>query len=85
MLREQPALQIEHARDLEDASAFEGRAIVGVTGGTSTPIEDLESVAARIYELAGTDETMADAASLAHAAVTAVAEPAYRSSSLSAA
>ena len=80
-----PALQIEHARDLEDASVFGGRVIVGVTGGTSTPIEDLESVAARIYELAGTDETMVDAASLARTAVTAVAEPAYRSSSLSAA
>jgi len=80
-----PALQIEHARDLEDAAAFDGRAIVGVTGGTSTPIEDLEAVAARIYELAGTDETMAAAASLANTAVTAVAEPAYRSSSLSAA
>jgi 4-hydroxy-3-methylbut-2-enyl diphosphate reductase len=80
-----PSLQIEHARDLVDGAAFEGRASIGVTGGTSTPIEDLEAVVRRIYELAGTDETRARAADLAHLAVTAVAEPAYRSSSLSAA
>jgi 4-hydroxy-3-methylbut-2-enyl diphosphate reductase len=80
-----PALQIEHARDLQDAATFEGRVTVGVTGGTSTPIEDLEAVAARIYELAGTAEAQAEAAALAHAAVTAVAEPAYRSTSLDAA
>jgi 4-hydroxy-3-methylbut-2-enyl diphosphate reductase len=80
-----PAIQIEHARDLEDASAFDGRTLVGVTGGTSTPIEDLEAVVTRIYELAGTAETQAQASELAHAAVTAVAEAAYRSTSLSAA
>jgi (E)-4-hydroxy-3-methyl-but-2-enyl pyrophosphate reductase len=77
-----PALQIEHARDLQDASAFEGYTHIGVTGGTSTPIEDLEAVAARIYELAGAGDTAARAAELAHAAVTEVAEPPYRTSSL---
>jgi 4-hydroxy-3-methylbut-2-enyl diphosphate reductase len=80
-----PALQIEHARDLEDGKAFEGRALIGVTGGTSTPIEDLEAVAARIYELAGTEETQGAAMELARQAVTDVAESAYRSTSLSAA
>jgi len=80
-----PVVQVERARDLDDADAFEGRQLVGVTGGTSTPIEDLEAVAARIYELAGTAETQASSAELAHEAVTAVAESAYRSSSLSAA
>ena len=69
----------------DDASVFDGRSLVGVTGGTSTPIEDLEAVAARIYELAGTPETQSRAVDLAHAAVTAVAESAYRSTSLSAA
>ena len=39
----------------EDASLFEGRRTIGVTGGTSTPIEDLAAVAQRIYALAGTD------------------------------
>jgi (E)-4-hydroxy-3-methyl-but-2-enyl pyrophosphate reductase len=80
-----PAVQIERAADLKDPAVFQGRALVGVTGGTSTPIEDLESVAARIYELAGNAETQPAATDLAHEAVTAVAESAYRSTSLSAA
>jgi 4-hydroxy-3-methylbut-2-enyl diphosphate reductase len=77
-----PAIQIESARDLNSAEPFANAQIVGVTGGTSTPIEDLEKVAQRIYELGGTDERRAEAERLAHAALTAVAEPAYRSSSL---
>jgi (E)-4-hydroxy-3-methyl-but-2-enyl pyrophosphate reductase len=77
-----PALQVESANDLTDPALFDGRRIVGVTGGTSTPIEDLEMVAQRIYELAGTDAARPNATLLAHEAVTAVAEPAYRSSSL---
>ena len=80
-----PAVQIEHAHDLEDPAVFDGHALVGVTGGTSTPIEDLEAVAARIYELAGTSETQADATARAHRAVTEVAEAPYRTTSLSAA
>jgi 4-hydroxy-3-methylbut-2-enyl diphosphate reductase len=80
-----PAVQVEHARDLDDPAMFEGRVTVGVTGGTSTPIEDLEAVARRIYELAGTDDVRPQASALARAAVTAVAEPAYRSTSINAA
>jgi len=76
------ALQIESESDLIDAAPFEGAAVVGVTGGTSTPIEDLEAVARRIYELAGTSATTARAAELARAALTEVAEPAYRSTSI---
>jgi 4-hydroxy-3-methylbut-2-enyl diphosphate reductase len=79
------AVQIEHDHDLDDPAIFEGHTIVGVTGGTSTPIEDLAEVARRIYELAGTPEAQARASDLAREAVTAVAEPAYRSTSLSAA
>src|SRR5688572_33478372 len=48
------AIQIESVRDLVDAEAFAGAKVVGVTGGTSTPIEDLHAVAERILELAGT-------------------------------
>jgi (E)-4-hydroxy-3-methyl-but-2-enyl pyrophosphate reductase len=77
-----PVVQIESARDLADAAVFDGARVVGVTGGTSTPIEDLEKVAERVYELAGTDAQRADAVALARAALTAVAEPAYRSTSL---
>ena len=77
-----PVTQIESARDLSVAAVFNGARVVGVTGGTSTPIEDLEKVAERIYALAGTESTRADAPALAQAALNAVASPAYRSSSL---
>ena len=39
--------------------------MVGVTGGTSTPIEDLRDVAERIITIAGTPDTRPDAAGLA--------------------
>jgi (E)-4-hydroxy-3-methyl-but-2-enyl pyrophosphate reductase len=77
-----PAIQVEGPHDLEAAAVFDGTRVVGVTGGTSTPIEDLERVAERIYELAGSPEVAARARALAREAVTAVAEPAYRSTSL---
>jgi 4-hydroxy-3-methylbut-2-enyl diphosphate reductase len=76
------AIQVENADGLSDPSIFAGRRVVGVTGGTSTPIEDLEAVAQRIFELGGTDATRADAQGLAHRAITQVAEPAYRSTSI---
>ena len=79
---ERPAVQVEDARGLDDASVFAGCRVVGVTGGTSTPIEDLETVARRICELAGTPMVQAHAAEVAHQAVTSVAESAYRSTSL---
>ena len=77
-----PVVQIEGAADLNDAVVFADARIVGVTGGTSTPIEDLEAVATRIYALAGSQDVRARAPELARAALTAVAEPAYRSTSL---
>jgi (E)-4-hydroxy-3-methyl-but-2-enyl pyrophosphate reductase len=77
-----PVVQIEGAGDLADGTVFGDARVVGVTGGTSTPIEDLEKVAERIYMLAGTAANRADAARLAQVALTAVAEPAYRSTSL---
>jgi 4-hydroxy-3-methylbut-2-enyl diphosphate reductase len=43
-----PAIQIEGAKDLGDATDFHGAHVVGVTGGTSTPIEDLHAVARRV-------------------------------------
>jgi 4-hydroxy-3-methylbut-2-enyl diphosphate reductase len=77
-----PVMQVEHARDLDDAGAFGPATLVGVTGGTSTPIEDLELVAARILELAGTPEAQARAGELAFEALSAAATPAGRTSSL---
>jgi 4-hydroxy-3-methylbut-2-enyl diphosphate reductase len=77
-----PAIQIENARDLTDAAGFNGARLVGVTGGTSTPIEDLEKVAERVYALAGTRQACGRAAELARTALTRVVEAAYRSTSL---
>ncbi|MFI5254957.1 MAG: 4-hydroxy-3-methylbut-2-enyl diphosphate reductase [Candidatus Limnocylindrales bacterium] len=75
-------VQIESARDLADPAVFGAARVVGVTGGTSTPIEDLEAVTARIFELAGTEERRLHARELARAALVAVAEPAHRSTSI---
>jgi (E)-4-hydroxy-3-methyl-but-2-enyl pyrophosphate reductase len=77
-----PALQIEGVGDLADTAAFDGASIVGVTGGTSTPIEDLHAVARRILELAGTPDAAARADELATAALSIAATPAGRTSSL---
>ena len=76
------AIQIESVRDLTDALPFAGAEVVGVTGGTSTPIEDLHAVAERILVLAGTAETAARAEELATAALLAAATPAGRTTSL---
>jgi 4-hydroxy-3-methylbut-2-enyl diphosphate reductase len=76
------AIQIEGVSDLEDASVFEGKRVVGVTGGTSTPIEDLRDVAEHILEMAGTPEASTHAAALAHAALDRAATPAGRTTSL---
>jgi len=77
-----PALQIESEVDLTDASAFGEARVVGVTGGTSTPIEDLRCVAERILLLAGTAEAAAKATELATTALAAAATPAGRTTSL---
>jgi 4-hydroxy-3-methylbut-2-enyl diphosphate reductase len=77
-----PALQIENARDLVDPAPFERVRTVGVTGGTSTPVEDLRAVAEQIFAIAGTPEMKARADELADAALAAAATPAGRTTSL---
>jgi 4-hydroxy-3-methylbut-2-enyl diphosphate reductase len=77
-----PVVQAERPRDLDDASVFGDARVVGVTGGTSTPIEDLERVAERILEMAGTADAMARAGELAREALEAAATPAGRTTSL---
>ena len=77
-----PAIQIESVRDLTDAAAFAKARTVGVTGGTSTPIEDLHAVAQRILELAGTTAARKGAAHLADEAFALAATPAGRTTSL---
>ena len=76
------AIQIESERDLQDAAIFGAARVVGVTGGTSTPIEDLRCVAERVLWLAGTPEAAARAEELAGAALAAAATPAGRTTSL---
>jgi hypothetical protein len=53
-----------------------------VTGGTSTPIEDLRDVTERILQLAGTDAARLTASELADAALARAATPAGRTTSL---
>jgi (E)-4-hydroxy-3-methyl-but-2-enyl pyrophosphate reductase len=77
-----PVVQIESATDIVDGSVFGEAKTVGVTGGTSTPIEDLRAVARRVYEVAGTPEARARAAELAEAALQGAATAAHRTSSL---
>jgi 4-hydroxy-3-methylbut-2-enyl diphosphate reductase len=77
-----PVLQIERAADLTDATAFGDAVLVGITGGTSTPIEDLQLVAERILEIAGTPEAQVRARASALEALGAAATPAGRTSSL---
>ncbi|MFP5342097.1 MAG: 4-hydroxy-3-methylbut-2-enyl diphosphate reductase [Candidatus Limnocylindria bacterium] len=76
------AVQIESVRDLTDPSIFGDARVVGVTGGTSTPIEDLRDVAERILEFAGTPEARERAGELAAAALERAATPAGRTTSL---
>jgi 4-hydroxy-3-methylbut-2-enyl diphosphate reductase len=76
------AIQIESEEDLTDASIFANAEVVGVTGGTSTPIEDLRCVAERILRLAGTAKAAAAAEELATAALMVAATPAGRTTSL---
>ena len=80
-----PAVQIESVKDLGDPGVFDGATVVGVTGGTSTPIEDLHAVAQRILEIAGTPEARSKATELADAAFAMAATPAGRTTSLPAA
>jgi (E)-4-hydroxy-3-methyl-but-2-enyl pyrophosphate reductase len=76
---------IESEADLTDPSVFAGARVVGVTGGTSTPIEDLRCVAERVLAVAGTPEAALHAEELAEAALAAAATPAGRTTSLPAA
>jgi 4-hydroxy-3-methylbut-2-enyl diphosphate reductase IspH len=77
-----PALQIESEEDLTDPAVFGEYEVIGVTGGTSTPIEDLRCVAEQILRVAGTTDASARAEELATDALAAAATPAGRTTSL---
>ena len=76
------AIQIESEADLTDPDVFADAEVIGVTGGTSTPIEELRAVAERILRVAGTPAAAAQAEELATAALSAAATPAGRTTSL---
>jgi len=76
------AIQIESEEDLTDPAVFAGATVVGVTGGTSTPIEDLRCVAERILRVAGTADAASRAEEMATAALAVAATPAGRTTSL---
>jgi len=76
------AIQIEGAREITPDLDLRGARIVGVTGGTSTPIEDLEAVAQRVLEMFGTADAREHARELAAAALAIAATPAGRTTSL---
>jgi len=76
------AVQIQGVADLQEPGIFDATTTVGVTGGTSTPIEDLRDVAHWILVNAGTAEAQADAEALAAAALASAATPAGRTTSL---
>jgi 4-hydroxy-3-methylbut-2-enyl diphosphate reductase len=77
-----PVVQVEGAADVVDPAVFGEAVTVGITGGTSTPIEDLRAVAAKVLEIAGTPEVAARARALADSALEEAATPAGRTSSL---
>jgi (E)-4-hydroxy-3-methyl-but-2-enyl pyrophosphate reductase len=77
-----PVLQIEAPADLQDPDVFDDARIVGVTGGTSTPIEDLEMVVRRVLEIAGAPSVHGREEELAHLAFESAATPAGRTTSL---
>ena len=77
------AIQIESVSDLADPAPFAEARIVGVTGGTSTPIEDLRDVAERILVAGRHAGGQARAPpSSPHAALGQAATPAGRTTSL---
>jgi (E)-4-hydroxy-3-methyl-but-2-enyl pyrophosphate reductase len=77
-----PVVQIESAADLVDAGAFGDAVVIGVTGGTSTPIEDLVAVTRRIYELAGGPAARSEAGDRTARSLARVADSTYRTSSV---
>jgi 4-hydroxy-3-methylbut-2-enyl diphosphate reductase len=77
-----PVLQIESPRELTESTDFKQAKRVGVTGGTSTPIEDLAAVVERVALLAGVGSVHAAASEVARMALAEAATPQYRTSSL---
>jgi 4-hydroxy-3-methylbut-2-enyl diphosphate reductase len=74
------SVQVDGPAAITDPAMFEGARVVGISGGTSTPIEDLHVVARKVLEVGGTPEAVARAAELADAALAAASSPARSTS-----
>ena len=77
-----PTLFVGSAAEIADPAFFEGHATIGITGGTSTPIEDIAAVARRVIELAGTTTAQAEVETLVVEAMAGGTARAHRTTSL---
>lgn len=77
-----PTLFVGSAAEINDRAFFAGHATIGITGGTSTPIEDIATVARRVIELAGTTTAQAEAETLVVEAMAGGTARAHRTTSL---
>jgi 4-hydroxy-3-methylbut-2-enyl diphosphate reductase len=78
-----PTLFIGSATEMSGSEwLFEGATSVGITGGTSTPIEDLAGVARRLIEIAGTESARSRAEAIVAEALAGGSARAHRTSSL---
>jgi (E)-4-hydroxy-3-methyl-but-2-enyl pyrophosphate reductase len=78
-----PTLFIGSAAEMTGTDwLFEGARTVGITGGTSTPIEDLTAVARRLIEIAGSTEAKAACEAIVAEALAGGSSRAHRTTSL---
>ena len=78
-----PTLFIGSPTEIEQHRAFfDGQTRIGITGGTSTPIEDLVAVAKTIIEQAGSPVAQANIATILTEAIAASASRPHRTTSL---
>ena len=78
-----PTLFIGSPTEIEQhPSFFNGQTRIGITGGTSTPIEDLVEVAKTIIEQAGSPVAQANIAAILTEAIAASASRPHRTTSL---
>ena len=77
-----PTLFIGSAAEIGDPAFFAGHTTIGITGGTSTPIEDLVAVGRRVLELAGSPAARAAVDEIIAAALAGGTTKAHRTTSL---
>lgn len=81
-IERKPVLFVTDAAEITDPAFFTGHATIGITGGTSTPIEDLAAVGRRVVALAGTPAAQSAVDTLVADALAGGADRAHRTTSL---